>query len=123
MEWKSEGYFSSQVMRLGGQVRSFSLGPGQEVLATAHEEKKGIYLWANQFIFGGAADIMPSDEPVDISLPSIAAGIKPRPSLVSSLPSPSQPIFSVQKYSLGSDLMPKIVAHDCTIHIFLHLWK
>ena len=64
-------------MRLGGQVRSFSLGPGQEVLATAHAGKKGIYLWANQFIFGGAADIMPSDKPVDISLPSIAAGVKP----------------------------------------------
>ena len=65
-------------MRLGGQVRSFSLGPGQEVLATAHAGKKGIYLWANQFVFGGAADIMPSNEPIDVSLPSIAAGLKPQ---------------------------------------------
>jgi hypothetical protein len=63
-----------QVMRLGGQVQSFSLAPGQELLATAHAGKKGIYLWANQFIYGGAADIMPSDLPVDISQPTMAAG-------------------------------------------------
>jgi len=66
-------------MRLGGQVRSFSLAPGQELLATAHAGRKGIYLWANQFIFGGAADIMPSDIPIHIDQPTIAAGPPPPP--------------------------------------------
>lgn len=37
-----------QVMRLGAPVTSLSLGPAQDLLATAHVGKRGIYLWANQ---------------------------------------------------------------------------
>ena len=63
-----------QVMRLGSNVQSFSLSPLQELLATVHEDNRGIFLWANQFIYRGATEIMPSEVPVDISLPSISAG-------------------------------------------------
>lgn len=61
-------------MRLGSFVRSFSLGPFQELLATVHEDNRGIFLWANQFIYRGATEITPSETPVSISLPSIATG-------------------------------------------------
>jgi hypothetical protein len=37
-----------QVMRLGSPVTSLSLGPAQDLLATTHTGKRGIYLWANQ---------------------------------------------------------------------------
>ena len=37
-----------QVMRLGSPVTSLSLGPAQDLLATCHVGKRGIYLWANQ---------------------------------------------------------------------------
>ena len=55
-------------------MTSLSLAPGQELLATTHANRKGIYLWANQYIFSGAADIVPSEAPVDARLPAIAAG-------------------------------------------------
>ena len=63
-----------QVMHMGSTVQSFSLSPVRELLATVHEGNKGIFLWANQFMFRGAADIIPSEAPVNICLPSIAAG-------------------------------------------------
>ena len=59
---------------MGANVRSFALSPAQELLATVHEDNKGIFLWANQFIYKGATEITPSEVPVDISLPTIAAG-------------------------------------------------
>lgn len=61
-------------MCLGTNVRSFSLSPAQELLATVHEGNKGIFLWSNQFMFRGATEITPSEGAVDISLLSIAAG-------------------------------------------------
>lgn len=63
-----------QVMQLGSEVASFSLSPAQELLATVHSNNTGIFLWANQFIYKGAAEITPSDVPVSISAPSIAVG-------------------------------------------------
>lgn len=37
-----------QVMRMGAPVTSLSLGPAQDLLATSHVGKRGVYLWANQ---------------------------------------------------------------------------
>ena len=47
-------------MRLGAPVTALTLGPEQDMLATAHAGARGIYLWSNQLLFGGAADILPS---------------------------------------------------------------
>ena len=41
-------------MELGSAVTSLSLGPAQDLLATAHVGKRGIYLWSNQV--GGGRD-------------------------------------------------------------------
>lgn len=60
-------------MRLGAPVTSLSLGPSQDLLATAHVGKRGIYLWSNQMLFGSGADIVPSEEPVRARLPAITA--------------------------------------------------
>lgn len=123
-----------QVMRLGAPVTSLSLGPGQDLLATSHVGKRGVYLWSNQasgvgwgrrsgvsrraqagegfgctqqpvpqaqhrspvaahlttaacltcactapphaslqMLFGSGADIVPSEDPVRVRLPSITA--------------------------------------------------
>lgn len=42
-----------QVMRLGAPVTSLSLGPAQDLLATSHVGKRGVYLWSNQVRWGG----------------------------------------------------------------------
>jgi hypothetical protein len=52
--------FDEQVMRLGAPVTALTLSPGMDMLATAHASARGIYLWSNQLLFGGASDILPS---------------------------------------------------------------
>ena len=47
-------------MRLGAPVTALSLSPSMEMLATAHASARGIYLWSNQLLFGGASAILPS---------------------------------------------------------------
>lgn len=61
-------------MRLGAPVTSLSLGPAQDMLATSHVGKRGVYLWSNQALFGSGADIVPSEEPVRVRLPALTAG-------------------------------------------------
>lgn len=67
-----------QVLRMGPAITGLSLAPGQELLATTHANLRGIYLWANQAIFGkGAPNFAPSDVPVNARLPTLAAGVPP----------------------------------------------
>jgi hypothetical protein len=63
------------VLRLGLTVVSLSLAPSGDLLATLHAGRRGIYLWSNQLLFGGATDILPSDKPVDARLPNLATGV------------------------------------------------
>ena len=66
-----------RMLRLGPGIYGLSLSPTQELLATTHANRRGIYLWANQLIFGhGATDLAPSDVPVDAELPLLGAGNK-----------------------------------------------
>jgi U3 small nucleolar RNA-associated protein 21 len=63
-----------QVLRLGTPVTSFSLAPSMDMLATTHVEREGVYLWANQLVYGSGADIIPSEKPIEARLPSIKTG-------------------------------------------------
>lgn len=63
-----------QVLRLGAPVTSLSLAPSQDLLATTHVERDGVYLWSNQLIFGSGADVVPSETPVDARLPTVGSG-------------------------------------------------
>ena len=47
-----------------------------DLLATTHVEREGVYLWANQLVFGTGADIVPSETPIEARLPSIRTGFK-----------------------------------------------
>lgn len=67
-------YVSVQVVKLGSPVTGLQLSPGQDLLATCHVKRRGIYLWYNHLMFGSGADIQPSTRPVSASLPSIATG-------------------------------------------------
>jgi U3 small nucleolar RNA-associated protein 21 len=40
-----------------------------DLLATTHVEKKGIYLWSNQLVFGSGTDIIQSERPINVRLP------------------------------------------------------
>ena len=51
-------------MSVGTPVVSLSLSPAMEMLATAHINRRGIYLWANQLVFGAGTSITPSETPV-----------------------------------------------------------
>lgn len=63
-----------QVVKLGSPVTGVQLSPGQDLLATCHVKKRGIYLWYNHLMFGSGDDIQPSTRPVNAALPSIATG-------------------------------------------------
>jgi U3 small nucleolar RNA-associated protein 21 len=47
------------------------------MLATCHVNRRGIYLWSNQAVFGGGGDIAHSDALVSVRLPALAAGHAP----------------------------------------------
>ncbi len=66
-----------QVLRLGAPVTSLSLSPAMDMLATTHVEREGVYLWANQLVFGSGADVVPSEKPIDARLPSLRSGFVP----------------------------------------------
>ena len=59
---------------MGSPVTGVQLSPSQDLLATCHVKRRGIYLWYNHLMFGSGADIQPSTRPVNASLPSIATG-------------------------------------------------
>lgn len=61
-------------MKLGSPVTGVQLSPSQDLLATTHVKRRGIYLWYNHLMFGSGADIQPSTRPVNAALPSIATG-------------------------------------------------
>ncbi len=63
-----------QVVKLGSPVTGVQLSPSQDLLATTHVKRRGIYLWYNHLMFGSGADIQPSTRPVNAALPSIATG-------------------------------------------------
>ena len=63
-----------QVVKLGSAVTGVQLSAEQDLLATCHVKKRGIYLWYNHLMFGSGADIQPSTRPVNAALPSIATG-------------------------------------------------
>ncbi|GFR50668.1 hypothetical protein Agub_g12918, partial [Astrephomene gubernaculifera] len=66
-----------QVMKLGSPVTSLSLSPSLDLLATTHVNRRGIYLWSNQALFGLSAAIPHSSSPVPVvraSLPSVSDG-------------------------------------------------
>lgn len=65
-----------QVMKLGTPVTSLSLSPAMDLLATAHVEHKGVYLWSNQMLFGSGADLAPSETPINVRLPRVTRGDK-----------------------------------------------
>lgn len=50
-------------------MTSLSLSPAMDLLATTHVEKKGIYLWSNQLLFGSGIDIIQSERPINVRLP------------------------------------------------------
>lgn len=58
--WTARCHFCLQVMRLGAPVTALTLSPAMDMLATAHASARGIYLWSNQLLFGGASDVLPS---------------------------------------------------------------
>ena len=64
-----------QVVKLGSAVTGVQLSPGQDLLATCHVKRRGIYLWYNNLMFGSGAE--PSTRPVNAALPSIASGQLP----------------------------------------------
>lgn len=42
-----------------------------DLLATAHANRRGIYVWTNQAVYGDPGAIAPSDSPVRCHLPAV----------------------------------------------------
>jgi U3 small nucleolar RNA-associated protein 21 len=49
-----------QRLLLGAPVASLSLSPTGDLLATAHAGRRGVCLWSNQAVFGGAGALQPA---------------------------------------------------------------
>ncbi|EIE21950.1 WD40 repeat-like protein [Coccomyxa subellipsoidea C-169] len=64
---------SSMCLQASTPVTALSLSPAMDMLATAHVNRRGIYLWSNSAIYGSGADIRPSNKPVDARLPALSA--------------------------------------------------
>ena len=62
------------MLRLGAPVTALSLSPAMDMLATAHVNRRGIYLWSNAAVYGAGATVRPSETPVDARMPSLASG-------------------------------------------------
>lgn len=59
---------------MGTPVTSLSLSASQDLLATAHINKRGVFLWSNQLMFGDPSAVATyTERPVPVHLPSIAA--------------------------------------------------
>ncbi|KAK4756150.1 hypothetical protein SAY87_006277 [Trapa incisa] len=57
-------------------ITALSLSPNMDVLATAHVDQNGVYLWANQSMFSGSSDVhsyASGREVVNVKLPSISS--------------------------------------------------
>ena len=65
---------------MGPPITSFSLAPDMGLLATAHTQRRGVYLWANQTIFG-SGDNAPklTGETADARMPALTAGMPSGP--------------------------------------------
>ena len=46
-----------------------------DMLATAHVNRRGIYLWSNAAVYGAGTAVLPSETPVDACMPSLASGM------------------------------------------------
>ncbi|KAI3414794.1 WD_REPEATS_REGION domain-containing protein [Psidium guajava] len=58
-------------------ITALSLSPNMDILATAHVDQNGVYLWVNQSMFSGDSDINlygSGKEVVTVKLPSVSSG-------------------------------------------------
>ncbi|WIA17803.1 hypothetical protein OEZ85_009315 [Tetradesmus obliquus] len=63
-----------QVMHMGTPVTSLTLSGSQDLLATAHVNKRGVFLWSSQLMFGDPAAVATySEDAIPVHLPTIAA--------------------------------------------------
>jgi U3 small nucleolar RNA-associated protein 21 len=58
-----------QVLKMESAITSLSLAPAMDILVTTHVEKRGIYAWANELIFGALESITASNKPIVARLP------------------------------------------------------
>ena len=60
-------------MQLGTAVTALSLSPGMDMLATAHVNRNGIYMWANRLLYSVVADLTMkgSEVPRVVSMPTV----------------------------------------------------
>jgi U3 small nucleolar RNA-associated protein 21 len=64
-------------MALGAPVTCLSLSPGRDLLATTHANRRGIFLWSNQLMFGEATAVaLNAPQPLSVGLPSVATGTR-----------------------------------------------
>ena len=74
--------YTLQVMQLGPAVTALSLSPTMDLLATAHVNHVGIYLWANRPLYLGTQAFHQggdSEELVDIRLPNVSDAVNKSP--------------------------------------------
>ena len=57
-------------------ITSLSLSPAMDVLVTTHVERRGIYAWANELIFGALESITASNKPIPAKLPVSTSEMK-----------------------------------------------
>jgi hypothetical protein len=75
--WDIPAGMCLQAMAMGAPVTCLSLSPARDLLATTHVNKRGVFLWSNQLMFGDAGSVaMHAARPVPVGLPSITTGAR-----------------------------------------------
>ena len=65
-----------QVLKMEAPITSLSLAPAMDVLVTTHVERRGIYAWANELIFGALESITASNKPIPAKMPVSSSEMK-----------------------------------------------
>ena len=56
--WDIPSACCMQALHVGCPITALSFAPNMELLATAHVNRRGIYLWSNQLLFGSGAGML-----------------------------------------------------------------
>jgi U3 small nucleolar RNA-associated protein 21 len=91
-------------------ITSLSLAPAMDVLVTTHVEKRGLYTWTNELIFGSVENIITSSKPIratipDMSMERIAKGLAGDQEKKKSGANPAMLVHSTQRANDALDAL------------------
>lgn len=92
-------------------ITALSLSPNMDILATAHVDQNGVYLWFNQSMFSGSSSVHPhasGEEVMNVKLPSVSSR-EGSPDGESDKPSVNQSVSHSSEAFVSNQQIPELV--------------